>query len=51
MIEIFYQHLDFYKKFAVNWWNHIGPADYITMLTLVGVIGYITMLKGAKRLA
>ena len=51
MIDTFYEYLDFYKKFAVNWWNHIGPADYVTLLVLVGVIGYLTMLRGTKRLA
>lgn len=51
MTDTFYEYLDFYKKFAVNWWNHIGPADYITLLMLVGVIGYLTMLRGNKRLA
>ncbi len=51
MIDTFYECLDFYKKFAVNWWNHIGPADYLTLLTIVGVVGYLIMLRGTKRLA
>ncbi len=51
MIEIFYEYMLFYQKYAINWWDHIGPKDYVTLLSLVGIIGYFTMLRGPKRLA
>jgi hypothetical protein len=49
-MDSFNQYMVFYQKYAINWWNHIGPAGYLTLLSLVGIIGYLTMLKGPKRL-
>ena len=50
MIDLFHDYMHFYAKFAVNWWNTVGPVEYVSMLTLVGVVGYWTMLNGSKRL-
>ena len=50
MVDSFYDHLNFYQRYAVNWWNHLTPTGYVTLLSLVGIIGYLTMLKGPKRL-
>ena len=39
------------NPYAIAWWNHVGPAEYVTLLTIVGVLGYLMMLKGPKRIA
>lgn len=51
MVEIFFEYMAFYKKYAVNWWDHIGPKEYVILLSLVGILGYLLMLKKPKRLA
>lgn len=51
MVDLFYEYIYFYQKYAIAWWNHVGPAEYVTMLTVVGVLGYLMMLKGPKRIA
>ena len=51
MPETFYEYMVFYQKYAINWWNHLGPRGYIVLLSLVGIIGYITMLRGPKRIS
>ena len=50
MYEMVTEHVRIYQKFAVHSWNHLGPTGYVTLLSLVGIIGYLTMLKGPKRL-
>ena len=45
------QLLAFYQRYAIDWWNHIGPRDYVILLSLVGIIGYLSMLRGSKRIA
>ena len=50
MLDTFYEYVHIYQKYAVSWWNNIGPMEYLTLLSLVGIIGYLTMLKGPKRL-
>ena len=50
MVEMIQENMVFYQKYAINWWNHIGPVGYVTLLSLVGIIGYLTMLKGPKRI-
>ena len=50
-MELLNEYLIFYQRYAINWWNGLGPTGYITLLSMVGVIGYITMLKGSKRLS
>jgi hypothetical protein len=49
MPEFCYEYLAFYKKYALNWWNHIGPMEYLLILTVVGVMGYVMMLKSPKQ--
>ncbi len=51
MVDTFYEYFHFYQKYAVNWWNHIGPKEYVILLSIVGILGYLMMLKGPKRLA
>jgi hypothetical protein len=51
MPETFDQYVRFYIKFAVHWWNNIGPTGYVILLTLVAVAGYIMMMRGPKRLS
>jgi hypothetical protein len=50
MYDQFNEYVNFYHKYAVTWWNHLGPTGYLTLLSLVGVFGYVMMLKGPKRL-
>jgi len=50
MVETFYEYMYFYQRYAINWWNNIGPVGYVTLLSLVGIMGYIMMLKGPKRI-
>ena len=50
MIELFNEYMVFYHRYALTWWNGLGPRGYVTLLSLVGGIGYLTMLKGPKRL-
>ena len=51
MLDTFYDYLRFYQKYAIDWWNRVGPAEYLTLLMLVGVIGYLSMLKSPKRIS
>lgn len=50
MVETFYDSVYFYQKYAIDWWNRLGPTGYLTLLSIVGVIGYLSMLKGPKRI-
>ena len=50
MVDTFHDYLRLYQTYAVNWWNHIGPKEYLTLLLLIGVFGYLSMLKGPKRI-
>ena len=45
MVETVYDTMKFYKKYAINWWDHIGPQEYIVLLIMVGVFGYVLMLR------
>ena len=45
MVDSAFELMTFYKKYAINWWNHIGPSEYLTLLIMVGVFGYILMLR------
>jgi hypothetical protein len=38
----------FYNRYFWTQWDHLGPTGYTTILTTVGVFGYIAM-KGRKR--
>jgi len=51
MIQTCQNYISFYKHYAIDWWNHIGPTEYVVMLSLVGILGYLSMLKGNKRIA
>ncbi|WP_010588050.1 hypothetical protein [Schlesneria paludicola] len=51
MIQTCQNYISFYKQYAIDWWNHIGPVEYVVLLSLVGIIGYVSMLKGNKRIA
>ena len=50
MLDVIYEYLHFYQKYAITSWNHLGPAGYVIILSAVGIIGYLTMLKGPKRI-
>lgn len=39
-----------YSAMAVKWWDHLGPAGYLGILSFVGIFGYLMMLKSPKRI-
>lgn len=41
-------HLHFYYRYLWNAWQSLGPSGYVSVLTFVGVFGFIAM-KGKKR--
>lgn len=45
MVESAWDLLRFYKKYAINWWDHIGPTEYLVLLLMVGFLGYLLMLR------
>ena len=51
MVDTFYDYLRFYQKYAIDWWNHVGPTEYLIILSLVGIFGYLSMLRCSKRLS
>lgn len=51
MPDFLYEYLTFYRKYAVDKWNHITPREYLVLLILVGVIGFMWMLRGSKKLS
>lgn len=50
MAESFREYMMFYQKYAINWWNHLTPFGYLCILCTVGIMGYLLMLKGPKRI-
>mgnify|MGYP001233724950 CR=1 FL=1 len=49
MYEAIVYNIDFYRRYAISWWNHMGPFDYATVLTLIGILGWYWM-QGNKKL-
>lgn len=45
------EYLYFYRKYARDYWNHLGPTEYLTLLILIGVIGWHWMSKGPSNKA
>ena len=43
-----YEHWHFYQKYAMGMWHNLGPTGYASVLTFVGVFGFIAM-RGKKR--
>lgn len=50
MTDKCFEYMVFYQKYASEWWGSLGPRGYVTILSVVGIIGYLTMLKGPKRI-
>lgn len=48
MYETIYDCWLYYGKVLADFWRNLGPRGYGTLLTSVGVIGWI-MMKGSKR--
>ena len=49
MLDTFNSYVRLYEKYAVTWWNQVGPVEYLTLLAAVGIIGFVSMLKSPKR--
>ena len=49
MYEAIVYNIDFYRRYAISWWTHMGPFDYATVLTLIGILGWYWM-QGNKKL-
>ncbi len=49
MYESIVYNLDYYKRFALSWWAHMGPFDYAAVLTIIGILGWY-MMQGHKKL-
>lgn len=47
MFNTIHEFLYFYKTFLLNHWNSMGPREYVTILTLVGVVGWYMMRKAS----
>lgn len=41
-------HWHFYSRYVMNAWYGLGPVGYVSILTFVGVFGFIAM-RGKKR--
>jgi hypothetical protein len=39
----------FYQNFVLDYWHEMGPLDYGTMLTIIGVVGWLMMKNSTKR--
>jgi hypothetical protein len=48
MLDWIYDHGAFYHRYFWHIWNNLTPTGYATLLTSVGVFGWIAM-KGKKR--
>ena len=49
MVEMAFEYIAFYKKYAINRWDHIGPGEYLTLLIGVSVMGYLMMMRSSNR--
>ncbi len=49
MYESIIYNIDFYRRYAITWWDRMGPFDYATVLTIIGIIGWYWM-RGHKKL-
>jgi hypothetical protein len=47
MIDLVYDHLDFYHRFAIGYWHNLGPDGYAAILAGVALLGYALMKSGA----
>ncbi len=43
-----YEHIHFYHNYVLRMWHNLGPTGYASVLTFVGVFGFIAM-RGKKR--
>ena len=48
MWDAVYDYWSFYQRYFWTQWANLGPSGYLTVLTSVGVFGWIAM-KGRKR--
>lgn len=48
MLEFVFDYWMFYNRYFWTWWANLGPAGYTTVLTSVGVFGFLAM-RGRKR--
>lgn len=49
MIDFVYDQLNFYHRFALGYWNNLGPDGYALLLALVALIGYAMMKSTSHR--
>jgi hypothetical protein len=43
-----YEHAHFYHHYVLRMWHNLGPTGYASVLTFVGVFGFLAM-RGKKR--
>jgi hypothetical protein len=48
-METLYYYWWYYQKTAHTFWDTLGPREYATILSLVGVIGWLLMKSNLKR--
>lgn len=41
-------YLSFYRRFAQDRWDNIGPQEYVVILLTVGIVGWYMMRKAAR---
>lgn len=41
-------YVHFYREYAIDWWRHLSPMGYGTILISVAVLGWI-MMRGSPR--
>lgn len=46
MFDWFFDYQHYYQKSLIASWNNLGPTEYVTILTTVGVVGWYLMRKG-----
>lgn len=43
-------HCEFYVQFAEYQWDHMTPVKYTTLLVSIGVVGFLMMGRGGKKI-
>ena len=43
-------YLDVYYDLLCDWWSDMTPEKYLTLLLTIGVLGYLSMRNGLKRI-
>lgn len=49
MLDVVYDHVHFYHRFALGYWHNLGPDGYAAILAGVALLGYALMKSAAHR--